>query len=204
LDALAPESGAPATAPPAGAPRRGWLRAALPHAITAVVAVAAGLALQWLLPSAAPLPAPAPTSAPTATPPPPTPTARPAPSPPPSSPLSQGITQQELADIRAEGDQKQAQIYLLLAIVQIDDAEAALRANDLASVERSLVAIDSSLALAYARYERAGDSARDAVAQRRSDAGKMHDDLYLRPEGMDARLSQMRQLILALITEERR
>jgi hypothetical protein len=119
-------------------------------------------------------------------------------------PLSQGISQQELADIRAEADRKQAQIYLLLAIVQIDDAEAALRSNELASVGQSLVAIDNSLDLAYARYERAGDSARDVIAQRRIEVGKMHDDLYLYPEGMDVRLSTMRQLTLALITEQRR
>jgi hypothetical protein len=175
-----------------------------PYALTALVAVAASFALQELLPAASSPPAGSPTPASTAAAPPPAPpTARPSPAPT-SPPLSQGITQQELADIRAEGDRQQAQNYLLLAIVQIDDAEAALRANDLPSVERSLVAIDASLGLAYARYERAGDSARDAVAQRRSDAGKIHDDLYLRPEGMDARLNQMRQLILALITEERR
>jgi hypothetical protein len=118
--------------------------------------------------------------------------------------LSQGISQQELADIRAEADRKQAQIYLLLAIVQIDDAEAALRSNELVSVGQSLVAIDNSLDLAYARYERAGDSARDAIAQRRIEVGKMHDDLYLYPEGMDVRLSTIRQLTLALITEQRR
>ena len=41
MDAPVPESGAPAGDAVAGAPRRGWLRAALPHAITAVVAVTA-------------------------------------------------------------------------------------------------------------------------------------------------------------------
>jgi len=149
---------------------------------------------------------PAPTAAP-ATPtavPSPLPTARAAPPQSTALPLSQGISQQELADIRAEGDRKQAQIYLLLAIVQIDDAEAALRSNELVSVGQSLVAIDNSLDLAYMRYERAGDSARDAIAQRRIEVGKMHDDLYLYPEGMDVRLSTMRQLTLALITEQRR
>lgn len=105
--------------------------------------------------------------------------------------------------MRAEGDLKQAQIYLLLAIVQMDDAQAALRANELASVDQSLVAIDNSLNLAYARYERAGDSASDAVTQRRMEVGKMHDDLYLYPEGMDQRLDTLRQLTLALITEEK-
>jgi hypothetical protein len=177
----------------------------LPHAITAAVAITISLAMLALLPSREPVAAPAPT--PPAQPtlmPTPRPTASPAPPRPTAPPLSQGISQQELADIRAEADRKQAQIYLLLAIVQIDDAEAALRSNELASVGQSLVAIDNSLDLAYARYERAGDSARDAIAQRRIEVGKMHDDLYLYPEGMDARLSTLRQLTLALITEQRR
>jgi hypothetical protein len=178
----------------------------LPHAITAVVAIAISLGALALLSPQVPAPAPEPTAvpaAPTAVPS-PRPTTRPAPPQSTALPLSQGISQQELADIRAEADRKQAQIYLLLAIVQIDDAEAALRSNELSSVGQSLVAIDNSLDLAYARYERAGDSARDAIAQRRIEVGKMHDDLYLYPEGMDVRLSTMRQLTLALITEQRR
>jgi hypothetical protein len=185
------------------APRFRWLRAALPHLVTAAVAIAASLGAQSFLQRPESAVAPSPTSAPTAV---PTsrPTERPVPPAPTTLPLAQGITQQELADIRAEADRKQAQIYLLLAIVQIDDAEAALRANELSSVGQSLVAIDNSLDLAYARYERAGDSARDAIAQRRIEVGKMHDDLYLYPEGMDTRLSTLRQLTLALITEQRR
>jgi hypothetical protein len=198
---------APDTNPASGsAPDRSWLRFLLPHAITAIVAIAASLgALALLSPQV-----PAATPVPTAMPAPPTavssprPTVRPVPPQSTALPLSQGISQQELADIRAEGDRKQAQIYLLLAVVQIDDAEAALRSNELVSVGQSLVAIDNSLDLAYARYERAGDSARDAIAQRRIEVGKMHDDLYLYPEGMDVRLSTMRQLTLALITEQRR
>ena len=195
-----------ANSPHESAPDRSWLRLLLPHVITAIVAIAASLGALVLLLPQIPAAAPAPTAAP-ATPtavPSPRPTARSAPPQSTALPLSQGISQQELADIRAEGDRKQAQIYLLLAVVQIDDAEAALRSNELVSVGQSLVAIDNSLDLAYARYERAGDSARDAIAQRRIEVGKMHDDLYLYPEGMDVRLSTMRQLTLALITEQRR
>ena len=151
------------------------------------------------MPTAAPAQPPISTVVPS-----PRPTARAAPPQATALPLSQGISQQELADIRAEADRKQAQIYLLLAIVQIDDAQTALRSNELASVDQSLVAIDNSLNLAYARYERAGDSARDAVAQRRMEVGKLHDDLYLYPEGMDQRLNTLRQLTLALITEQQR
>jgi hypothetical protein len=198
---------APDTNPPReSAPHRSWLRLLLPHAITAIVAIVANLSVLALLSPQIPAAAPAPTAAParpTAVPS-PRPTARSASPQPTALPLSQGISQQELADIRAEGDRKQAQIYLLLAIVQIDDAEVALRSNELVSVGQSLVAIDNSLDLAYARYERAGDSARDAIAQRRIEVGKMHDDLYLYPEGMDVRLNTMRQLTLALITEQRR
>jgi hypothetical protein len=204
---IATDVSAPDTNPaPEPAPRRNWLRFLLPHAITAIVAIAASLGVLALLSPQTPAATPAPTAAP-ATPtvvPSPRPTARPAAPQATALPLSQGISQQELADIRAEADRKQAQIYLLLAIVQIDDAEAALRSNELSSVGQSLVAIDNSLDLAYARYERAGDSARDAIAQRRIEVGKMHDDLYLYPEGMDVRLSTMRQLTLALITEQRR
>ena len=198
---------APDTNPPReSAPDRSWLRLLLPHVITAIVAIAVSLGALVLLSPQIPAAVPAPTAAsatPTAVPS-PRPTARATPPQSTALPLSQGISQQELADIRAEGDRKQAQIYLLLAIVQIDDAEAALRSNELVSVGQSLVAIDNSLDLAYMRYERAGDSARDAIAQRRIEVGKMHDDLYLYPEGMDVRLSTMRQLTLALITEQRR
>jgi hypothetical protein len=191
---------------PDSAPGRNWLRFLLPHAVTALVAIAISLGTLALLTPQQPATAPVPTAraAPPTAVPSPRPTARPAAPQSTALPLSQGISQQELADIRAEADRKQAQIYLLLAIVQIDDAEAALRSNELVSVGQSLVAIDNSLDLAYARYERAGDSARDAIAQRRIEVGKMHDDLYLYPEGMDVRLNTIRQLTLALITEQRR
>jgi hypothetical protein len=209
LDAPTAESGAPTPPKQPGAPRRRFF-AALPFVITALAAVAVSLLFQSMFfrpsPAVLPLatasastPAPRlPTSAGAA------PTSRPIAAAPTAIPLAQGISEQELADIRAEGDRKQAQIYLLLAIVQIDDAENALRSNELASVDQSLVAIDNSLNLAYARYERAGDSARDAVAQRRMEVGKLHDDLYLYPEGMDQRLNTLRQLTLALITEQQR
>jgi hypothetical protein len=203
LDAPVPEPRAPMPETQAGTRGRLWLRATIPYVITAAIAIAVSLGAEQLLsqpaPAATPSPAASSAAAPTAR-----PTARPAPTARASPPLAQGITQQELADIRAEDDRKQAQIYLLLAIVQMDDAEAALRANELSNVGQSLVAIDNSLDLAYTRYERAGDSARDAIAQRRIEVGKMHDDLYLYPEGMDMRLATLRQLTLALITEQRR
>ncbi len=209
MAAPAAESGAPTPENQPGAPRRRFF-AALPFLITALAAVALSLLLQlvFLRPNPAVIPLPTSPASPATAPPTASasaaPTARPIVAVPTALPLAQGISEQELADIRAEADRKQAQIYLLLAIVQIDDAESALRSNELASVDQSLVAIDNSLNLAYARYERAGDSARDAVAQRRMEVGKLHDDLYLYPEGMDQRLDTLRQLTLALITEQQR
>jgi hypothetical protein len=158
------------------------LRAALPFALTALVAVALSFAIQaaWLQPAqpAILVPTNLPAARATAV-----PTPRAIPTAPTAPPLSQNITRQDL-------------------IVQMDDAVGQLRTNEFASVDQSLVAIDNTLQLAYARYERAGDSARDAVAQRRMEVGKLHDDLYLYPEGMDQRLSTLRQLTLALITEQ--
>lgn len=200
MDAPASQPGAPVPGSGAGAPLR-FLRAALPFALTALVAVALSFAIQaaWLQPAqpAILVPTNLPAARATAV-----PTPRAIPTAPTAPPLSQNITRQDLADVRAEADRKQAQIYLLLAIVQMDDAVGQLRTNEFASVDQSLVAIDNTLQLAYARYERAGDSARDAVAQRRMEVGKLHDDLYLYPEGMDQRLSTLRQLTLALITEQ--
>lgn len=190
-----PEPSAPVPPPPAGALRPRWLLAALPHLLTALLAVAVSLAAQALLvrpaspaflpptPAAA---APA-TAAPTSPPGPPTAAA---------PPLAAGVARQELLDIRAEISQMWTAIYLARAISQAADAEAALRRNDLESVARSLVEVDDSLALAH---ERAADSSRNPIAQLRRDVGEMRGDLIPRPEGMDVRLARLRQLILTLI-----
>jgi len=89
---------------------------------------------------------------------------------------------------------------LARAISQVSDAEAQLRANNLESVAQSLVAVDGSLELAY---ERADESAKSPIAELRRTAGVLRDDLYIRPEGMDARLTVLRQTILTLIGERR-
>lgn len=185
-------------APVIETPSRGvsMIRRILPHVITAVVAVAASLLIQATLTRTAAPPAP------TLTPPTPRPTVAPTEAPATSAtaapPLSAGITSQELADLRAEDDKLWTAIYLSRAISQIAEAEAAMRANDLAAVDQSLIAVDDSLALAYGR---ANDAQSDPIDQLRRDASAMREDLYLRPEGMDARLSRLRQTILALIEE---
>ncbi|HWQ14213.1 MAG TPA: hypothetical protein VNL77_15550 [Roseiflexaceae bacterium] len=190
----AAEPGAPNPDSPAGAPWRTRWRTLLPHLLTAAAAVALSLGIQAALSGPA-APAPAPTlTAPTARPTPP-PTRQPTP-PPAQPPLSQGITSQEIAALQAEDDRLWTAIYLSRAISQIAEAEADLRANDLAAVDQALIAVDDSLALAY---RRASDSQSDPIAQLRRDTSAAHEDLFLRPEGMDARLARLRQTILALI-----
>jgi hypothetical protein len=197
VDGHPPETSPTAVAPPAAPRPLRLLRAILPHLLTATLAVLISLGLQAALPPpvSAPLPSPTlpivtptppPTAAPTA---PPLPTA-----PPPAS----GITRQELLDLRTEDDRIWSAIYLSRAISQVADAENALRVNDLERADQTLVAIDASLGLAYARTP---DTMRDPIVQLRRDAGALREDLYLRPEGMDLRLARFRQTLLALIAE---
>jgi hypothetical protein len=171
----------------------------LPHIFTAALAVAIGFALQaallrpvepaFVVPTSGPptsTTAPAPTAAPAPT------GAAPAPAP--------DIVRQELLDLRAEDERLWAAVYLARAISQVSDAEAQMRANDLEHVAQSLVAVDGSLELAY---ERADESIKSPIEQLRQRTSNIHDDLYVRPEGMDSRLAELRQIILTLIGERR-
>jgi hypothetical protein len=110
------------------------------------------------------------------------------------------IVRQELLDLRAEDARLWAAVYLARAISQVSDAEAQMRANNLENVAQSLVAVDGSLELAY---DRADESVKSPIAELRRTAGVLRDDLYIRPEGMDARLAVLRQTILTLIGERR-
>ena len=71
-----------------------------------------------------------------------------------------------------------------------------MRTNDLERVDQLIIAADASMAKALTRT---ASSLRDPIAQLRRDAGLMREDLYLRPEGMDARLIRLRQTLLVLI-----
>ncbi len=183
---------------PGGSAWRRRLRAVLPHLLTAALAVAVSVGVQVGLSRpepqtvVAPTPPPptvAPTPAPTV---PAAPTAGTAPAP------AADIIRQDLADLRAEDDRLWSAIYLARAISQVSDAESQMRVNELESVAQSLVAVDGSLELAY---ERADESIKGPIAALRRDAGAIRDDLYVRPEGMDARLAVLRQTILTLIGE---
>ena len=193
----------PEPAVPADSPRRpSWRRrlfAVLPHLLTIALAVAIGFALQeallrpaqpaFVVPTPAP-PTPTAAQAPTVTP--ATTSAAPAPAP--------DIVRQELLDLRAEDERLWAAVYLARAISQVSDAEAQMRVNDLEHVAQSLVAVDGSLELAY---ERADESIKSPIEQLRQRTSGIHDDLYVRPEGMDGRLAELRQTILTLIGERR-
>ena len=193
-----PESGVPTNNTSRPSWRR-WLLAVLPHILTIALAVAIGFALQAALlrPAGpafvAPSPAPAqPTAAPA-------PTATPAPTGGAPAPAPD-IVRQELLDLRAEDERLWAAVYLARAISQVSDAEAQMRVNDLEHVAQSLVAVDGSLELAY---ERADESIKSPIEQLRQRTSGIHDDLYVRPEGMDGRLAELRQTILTLIGERR-
>ncbi len=165
----------------------------LPYAITALVAVVLSIAVQQALAPSTPAPVAAPTQAahPT-TPPPLSPTV----SPTPDLPLAEGISRQEVADLHADVDQLWSAMYLSRAISQIADAEATLRSNDRQNTGQALLLVDDSLALAY---DRAADSAKDPIEELRREVNQIHDDLYIRPEGLDTRFAKLRQNILTLV-----
>ncbi|HEU5015202.1 MAG TPA: hypothetical protein VFT66_21945 [Roseiflexaceae bacterium] len=189
-----PESGATPSDEVTGGSQFSRWRFVLPHVLTAVVAIALSVAVQQALAPRAPAPSAAvPTLAPQ-------PTALPAPSPSPVStpdlPLAEGISRQEIADLHADVDQLWSAMYLSRAISQIADAETTLRANDRQSTNQSLLLVDDSLSLAYAR---AATSAKDPIEELRREVSQIHDDLYLRPEGLDTRFARLRQNILTLV-----
>ena len=192
----APESGTSDEQSPSW---RRWARAAWPHLLTAALAIAISLAAQALLVRPAEPTVIVPTSAPPAPTPIPEPTATAAPPGTAPAPAPE-IVRQELIDLRAEDDRLWAAVYLAKAISQVSDAESQMRANDLGNVAQSLVAVDGSLELAY---DRADESIKSPIAEMRRTAGTLHDDLYVRPEGMDTRLVVLRQTILALVGERR-
>lgn len=89
-------------------------------------------------------------------------------------------------------------MYIARAAGQIADAENALRSNDTTEVERVLVAVDTSLGLAY---DRSDDRTKGPIGEFRSQVGQVRDDLYLRPENLDQRLRLLRQRMLSLVEE---
>jgi hypothetical protein len=166
----------------------------LPHVFTALAAILVSVVVQQAIAPRAPAPsAAAPTSTAQPT---PLPAPSPTPAPTPDLPLAEGISRQEIADLHADVNQLWSAMYLSRAISQIADAEAALRANDRQSTNQALLLVDDSLALAY---DRAATSAKDPIEELRREVSQIHDDLYMRPEGLDMRFARLRQNILTLV-----
>ncbi len=195
----------PEVAAPAPPPRNG-LAAALPYLITAVAAVLLSLAAQALLFPRAPAPsaaitAPAPTDpaptdpAPTATLPAP---ATPGPTATPGAAPPEGVLRLDILDLQEEDRQLWSALYLLRAASQIDDAIVALQQNDLDEADRTLLTAYRSLDRAYAF---SAEQEKGPIDTFRLQLSQGRDDLRLRPEGLDRRLRQLRQLILSLVDE---
>lgn len=183
---------------PSQHPRAARLRAVLPHLITAFATLALAVVIMVLWPRPGPAVSFPPTSVPVpsvAVPITPAATAGPTP-----APLAEGVARQEIADLKAEDARLWATVYLLKASSQVADAEGSLRGNDMAAVDQALIAADYSLSLAY---DRAEDAQKSPIDQFRRNVDRIRSDLYLYPERMDARLAQLRQLLLTLIDEPR-
>ncbi|WP_238613241.1 hypothetical protein [Candidatus Oscillochloris fontis] len=167
------------------------LRAALPYLLTAVAAVFVSLLIQMTLLQPAPALVPSPTPLPL-----PSPT-RLAPTPQPSPlPADERVLRLALLDLEAEDRHLWSAIYLLRTASQIDDALLAVQTNDLEAARRALLNARRSLDQAYAV---SGEPQKGPIDTFRLQIGQIRDDLYLRPEGLDRRLRQMRQLILSLV-----
>ncbi|MBX0327746.1 hypothetical protein K2Z83_08660 [Oscillochloris sp. ZM17-4] len=134
---------------------------------------------------------PSPTAPPQATPAP----ATPAPS---ALPADESILRLQVLDLEAADRRLWSAIYLLRAASQIDDSVVALQANDLDEVDRTLLNARRSLDRAYAF---SAEQAKGPIDTFRLQISQARDSLRVRPEGLDRRLRQMRQLILSLVDE---
>lgn len=106
--------------------------------------------------------------------------------------------QQDIRHLESEVQRLWSAYYLARAATQIADAEDALRVNDLDEVENVLMTVGVSLDFAY---ERTGEQHKGPISEFRMQVGKMHEDVYIRPENMDVRLRRLRQSMLSLVDE---
>ncbi|NWF79689.1 MAG: hypothetical protein HXY37_06520 [Chloroflexi bacterium] len=197
---MADEHQTPGDAPAAPPARtRTPFKALLPHLLTAALAVALSLLVQALLWPRPPIPGPAPT-APLAAPSPsvtviaPTPVASPAATALPND----SVLRLEILDLEAQDRQIWSALYLLRAASQIDDAVIALQGNDLAEADRTLLTAYRSLEQAYAY---SAEREKGPIDTFRLQLSQIRDDLHVRPERIDRRLRQLRQLVLSLVEE---
>lgn len=171
----------------------------LPFVFTLLAAVILSILIQstWLvrqqpvLPTITPMPPTAVVSEPTSTIP-------SIPSPTPPQP-DERIISQEILDLRAELRRVWSAYYLMRAAAQLADAETVLRVNELEEVERALVTVRVSLDHAY---DFSAEQNKGPIGEFRMRVSDMHEDLRVRPEGMDQRLRRLRQAMLSLVEEQ--
>jgi hypothetical protein len=104
----------------------------------------------------------------------------------------------EILDLEAADQRLWAALYLLRAASQIDDAVVTLQGNDLDEADRILLTAYLSLDRAYTV---SAESDKGPIDTFRIQLSRIRDDMGLRPEGIDRRLRQLRQLILSLVDE---
>ncbi len=101
-----------------------------------------------------------------------------------------------IGKLQAEQRRLWSAYYLVRAASQLADAEAALHSNDVAEVEQVLVMVGISLDRAYGQ---SAEQNKGPISEFRMLVGELHEDLRIRPEGMDQRLHWMRQSVLSLV-----
>lgn len=109
---------------------------------------------------------------------------------------AEGNPATEIGKLQAEQRRLWSAYYLVRAASQLADAEAALHSNDVTEVEQVLVMVGISLDRAYGQ---SAEQNKGPISEFRMLVGELHEDLRIRPEGMDQRLHWMRQSVLSLV-----
>ncbi|MCX6014065.1 MAG: hypothetical protein NT020_00505, partial [Chloroflexales bacterium] len=86
--------------------------------------------------------------------------------------------------------------YLTRALAHASDAEAALGRNDMTGTAQMLLLMDDALQRAA---KTATSAVRDPIEQIHRDIVAVRQDLYVRPNGLDVRITRVRQSLLTLI-----
>ncbi|GIV98508.1 MAG: hypothetical protein KatS3mg057_3165 [Herpetosiphonaceae bacterium] len=177
---------------------RRMLRAVVPFLLTALAGALLALLLMPRQPDVVvqvvtATPAPSPTATimlepPTLPPPSPTPL-----------PLPEDILSQRLRENELAIEQLTSSIYILKAAAQIQSGRLALRDNRLEEVNRELAAAWASLDLAAAT---ASEVKRDAIKNFQQKISYLQDDLPVRPEGLDGRMADLWQSLMALLNNQ--
>lgn len=113
-----------------------------------------------------------------------------------TSPLVQDIARQEMLDVKADTAALWCAVYLTRALAHASDAEAALARNDMTGAAQMLLLMNDALQRAAVT---ATSAVRDPIEQMHRDVVTVRQDLYLRPNGLDVRITRLRQSLLTLI-----